>query len=105
MSATNDILQKCHDRLQDYYGDDLAGVILYGSVVRGEEDSESDIDLLVLLKSDFNRWREIKRMVRILFPLQMECNRYISAKPVAESDFRNGKVAFLRKAKKEGVAL
>ena len=105
MLATNDILQKCYDRLQDCYGDDLAGVVLYGSVARGEDDNESDIDLLVLLKSDFNRWREIKRMVRILFPVQMESNRYISAKPVAESDFRNGKVAFLRKAKNEGVAL
>jgi predicted nucleotidyltransferase len=105
MSDTNKILQKCHDRLKGCYGDDLAGVVLYGSVARGEDEEESDIDLLVLLKSEFDRWQEIKRMVRILFPLQMECDRYISAKPVAESDFRKGKVAFLRKAKSEGVAL
>jgi predicted nucleotidyltransferase len=80
-------------------------VVLYGSLARGQEDEESDVDLLVLLKSDFDRWQEIQAVGEILFPVQMKCDRYISAKPVSEADYRDGRLAFLRRAKAEGVTL
>ena len=105
MQELQGILEECVQRLEDHYGDDLAGVVLYGSVARGEEEEESDIDLLVLLTSDFDRWQEIQAIGDVLFPVQMKCDRYISAKPFAEADFREGRLAFLRRAKTEGVTL
>ena len=105
MQQLQGILEECVRRLEDHYGDVLAGVVLYGSVARGEAEDESDIDLLVLLSSDFDRWQEIQAIGDVLFPVQMKCDRYISAKPVAEADYREGRLAFLRRAKAEGVSL
>jgi predicted nucleotidyltransferase len=105
MAEIDEILDECRRRLRDHYGEELADIVLYGSIARGDEDAESDIDLLVLLKSDFNRWEQIKVIVRLLYPVQMKCDRYISAKPVHEVDYREGKHAFLRRAKSEGVLL
>ena len=99
------ILDECVQRLEQHYGEELAGMVLYGSVARGAEDEESDIDLLVLLKSEFDRWQEIQAITDVLFPVQMKCDRYISAKPVAAADYREGRLAFLRRAKAEGVRL
>jgi predicted nucleotidyltransferase len=36
------------------FQDNFQGLILYGSMARGEADNFSDIDLLVLLKKPFN---------------------------------------------------
>lgn len=37
MTRVDEILQKCKATLEQYYGKRLKGVILYGSVARGEE--------------------------------------------------------------------
>ena len=48
------IIQKCKEILEKYYGDRLAGLILYGSQARGQAEAGSDIDLLVLLQAPFD---------------------------------------------------
>ncbi|MFP4175939.1 MAG: nucleotidyltransferase family protein [Candidatus Brocadiia bacterium] len=105
MDNLDSILNECSERLKAHYGDDLADVILYGSFARGEQDEESDIDLLVLLKSDFDRWEEIQAIVELLTPIQMKCDRYISAKPALYDDYRNGNIMYLRNARKEGIGI
>ncbi len=43
-------LKELVDELKKLYGDNLSHVILYGSKARGDADSGSDIDVLVVLK-------------------------------------------------------
>ena len=50
-----EILSEIRDRLAKVYGGRLVEVILYGSVARGEEHEDSDIDVLVLLKEPGRR--------------------------------------------------
>jgi len=45
------------------------GLILYGSVARYQASSESDIDLLVLLGKPFDHFRELRRIVDLLYPI------------------------------------
>lgn len=93
------------ERLEDAYGDRLAGIILYGSLVRGEQDRESDIDLLVLLNDYKNYWDEIHRIGNIEF----EINAYfdfrvlISAIPVSVKDFQNKEIPLFLNIKREGI--
>ncbi|WP_082111607.1 nucleotidyltransferase domain-containing protein [Spirosoma radiotolerans] len=38
--------------MQEFYGDRLCDVILYGSYARGDYDEESDIDFMIVLVDD-----------------------------------------------------
>lgn len=49
--SRNDIFEKLITGLTEIYGDLLVRIVLYGSVARGTEGEESDIDIAVLLKS------------------------------------------------------
>jgi hypothetical protein len=47
-------LKKLKKGLLQIYGDQVAGIMLYGSRARGDARSDSDIDILIVLKDDFN---------------------------------------------------
>ena len=100
----NSILNQCKYILSDYYGDKFQGLILYGSMARGQTDNFSDIDLLVLLKEPFNYFQELRKIVEILYPVQLESENLISAKPAAKEEFDSGKILLYRLAKREGLA-
>jgi predicted nucleotidyltransferase len=100
----NPILNKCNQILCDYYGEKFQGLILYGSMARGQADNFSDIDLLVLLKKPFNYFQELRKIVELLYPVQIESERLISAKPAAKEEFESGKIRLYRFAKSEGLA-
>ena len=53
------IVKKYADAAQRILGEKLYAVILFGSCARGDYDSESDIDLLVVVKNDIPK--ETKR--------------------------------------------
>ena len=45
-----DLIAELKVGLDGVYGDRLKGLYLYGSYARGEEDTESDLDILVVLE-------------------------------------------------------
>ena len=99
----NDIVAKCRKVLEDHYGDRLGGVVLYGSLARGEATQESDVDLLVLLKEPFDFFDELWVIVDILYDVQLESERLISAKPAHMDDFEQGSIQLYRNALREGI--
>ena len=99
------IVQKCKEYLSRYYGSRLKGVILYGSLARGKAGSESDIDLLVLLSPPFDYFAELRQIVDLLYPIQLESEQLISAKPALVSDYEVGSISLYRNARREGVAV
>jgi len=103
MAADNDVIRKCKVALQKHYGCVFKGLILYGSLARNQGEANSDIDLLVLLNSPFDYFEELRRIVDLLYPIQLESNRLISAKPAAVDEFEKGSIQLYRNAKKEGV--
>ena len=52
------IIDRCTSILRAHYGDTLAGIVLFGSIARNQADEASDIDLMVLLKGNFNFFNE-----------------------------------------------
>lgn len=97
------VTRRCRETLAQYYGERFAGLVLYGSVARGRAQAGSDIDLLVLLRGSFDTVEELRRIVDLLYPVQLECERLISAKPVPVEDFERGRLQLYRNAKREGV--
>jgi uncharacterized protein len=99
------IVRECKERLSEYYGARLKGVILYGSVARGEALQSSDIDLLVLLSSPLDYFAELRKIVDLLYPIQLESEQLISAKPALANDYEMGTISLYRNARREGVVL
>jgi len=100
-----ELLSRIKNCLQDAYGDRLQGLVLYGSEARGEAESDSDIDLLVLLNGPVGLWNDIRTNVYALYDLQLEFDRPIHAMPVDVEVFIAGEYALYRNAKKEGIFL
>ncbi len=98
-------VRKCKTTLSAYYGKRLKGVILYGSVARGQASPLSDIDLLVLLTPPLDYAAELRRIVDLLYPIQLETEQLISAKPALASDYELGSISLYRNAQREGVAV
>mgnify|MGYP001036807030 CR=1 FL=1 len=98
----SDTVQECKDTLERHYGSRFKGLVLYGSVAREQMRVESDIDLLVLLSGPFDYFKELRRIIDLLYPIQLETEQLISAKPAMANEFRMGKLQLYRNAKREG---
>jgi predicted nucleotidyltransferase len=105
MTTSNQTVQKCKEVLAKQYGRRLKGVILYGSMARGEATASSDIDLLVLLEQPLDYFVELRKLVDVLYPVQLESEQLISAKPASVTDFEMGRLSLYRNARREGVAV
>nr|VFK33094.1 MAG: Nucleotidyltransferase domain-containing protein [Candidatus Kentron sp. MB]VFK35857.1 MAG: Nucleotidyltransferase domain-containing protein [Candidatus Kentron sp. MB]VFK77512.1 MAG: Nucleotidyltransferase domain-containing protein [Candidatus Kentron sp. MB] len=103
MIPLQSLLQQCKARLVAHYGSHFKGLVLYGSCARNEAGPNSDIDLLILLDSPPKYSEEIRCIIDLLYPLQLECEHLISAKPVFFNEFEVGSIQLYRNAKEEGV--
>jgi predicted nucleotidyltransferase len=105
MDKSRQIVKKCKEALAEQYGRRLKGVILYGSIARKESSLASDIDLLVLLDGPLDYFAELRNLIDALYPIQLESEKLISAKPVFYQDFEKGTLSLYRNARREGVAV
>ena len=99
------IVKKCRQVLEKYYGDRFAGLIVYGSLARGEAGPFSDIDLLVLLHPSFDYFQELRALTDLLYPVQLESDRLLSVRPAAVDEFERGSIQLYRNARREGVSV
>ncbi len=101
--TVTEILKRCKTVLEGTYKSQFKGLILYGSMARNQADQASDIDLLVLLGRPFDYFQELSTIIDVLYPIQLESDRLISAKPASWDDFERGVIQLYRNAKREGV--
>lgn len=105
MVVTNEIASKCKRILSSHYGAQFRGLVLYGSMARRQAGVTSDIDLLVLLRPPFDYFLELRNIIELLYPVQLESEQLISAKPAALDEFEQGVIQLYRNAQREGVRL
>jgi predicted nucleotidyltransferase len=103
MLTANETVQKCNQALGRHYGSAFQGLVVYGSTARKQDTPASDIDLLVLLNKPFDYFQELRTIIDVLYPIQLESDRLISAKPALAEDFERGTIALYRNARREGV--
>jgi predicted nucleotidyltransferase len=103
VETTIAIARQCKRILEDYYGSRLKGLILYGSLVRSRASAGSDMDLLVLLNGPLDYFQELQQIIDLLYPVQLESEYLISAKPVAADEFERGELQLYRNVKREGL--
>lgn len=91
--------------LKNYYRNKLVALILFGSNARGDETSESDIDVLVVLTGHVMPCEEIDRTSHIVAGISLEYNVVISCVFVSENQYKNEKSPLLLNIRREGVAV
>ncbi len=64
-------------------------VILFGSKARGDDDTDSDIDLLLLTEKSLH-WKERQAVIHELFDIEMAYEVVISILDTTVSEWKNG---------------
>lgn len=98
------LLRDIKSGLAELYGDRLYAVFLYGSYARGDQDAESDLDILIVLK-DYARYSaEIEYTGELISDLSLKYGLSISRKFITENDWVNMDSALLRNVRAESIA-
>jgi predicted nucleotidyltransferase len=68
MSRHREVFEEFAEKAENRLGDSLKKMILYGSVARGEETQDSDIDVFAVVKTkeDLDRLREMAYEIGVL---------------------------------------
>ena len=100
------ILRELKKGLAAIYGDQLKTVILFGSYARGDaRPPNSDIDVLIVLKGEFDYWEQDKRSSELVAKLSLENDVVISRKIASEANYAGSKMPLYINVRKEGVPI
>jgi len=87
------------------YGDRFVELILFGSYARGKSHSESDVDVLVVLKNMESPYKEIDFMADVKAEYLYNHEMVISTIPTTADRFYNTQIPLYQNIKREGIIL
>jgi predicted nucleotidyltransferase len=91
--------------LRGVYGERLKGLYMYGSYARGDQDEESDLDILVVLDQIDSYAREINRTSQLASDLSLKYGITVSKVFIRENQWLHGDTPFLSNVREEAVLL
>ena len=98
------LLARLKTDLEALYGERLRGLYLYGSYARGEEDAESDVDVLVVLDEVGDYAAEIDRTSEIVSRTSLAHVASVSRVFVPLCDWLSAETNFLANVRAEAIA-
>jgi len=89
------LLKKLKSGLKQMYGEQFKEAYLFGSYARGDNDSDSDIDVLIVL-SDFEKYgAELNRTSELIGNLSLEHGNTVSVVFARQREWQMGKLPLL----------
>ncbi|AQG81654.1 nucleotidyltransferase domain-containing protein [Spirosoma montaniterrae] len=106
MQLINSIAAEFKRELRQLYGDQLAGLVLFGSYARGDQNEESDVDFAVVLKNPETRSTdEVIRLVPVSTALSLKYRCIVSVLPVSEQKLNTSMQGVYQEIRREGIRL
>ena len=100
-----EIAYELKDQLERRYGNQLKGLVLFGSYARGEETEGSDIDIAVILEDFDHACTEIERTGDLISFLSLKFDTLISLAPIKEKDWLLMRTSLISNIQRDGVVL
>jgi len=97
------ILRSLRRELTQVLGDQLESMILYSSQARGHARSDSDIDVLLVVRDDSDYADLIRRTSATVSALSLQHDVAISRAFVSRDRFEREQTPFLLNVRREGV--
>lgn len=101
----SDILIQVKQVAEKQFGERLKAVRLYGSYARGEENEESDIDILIVLDEIKAYWQEYDKVSFQIHKAGFEYDRFISINLMEEKKYNSADTRFIRNVQKDSILL
>ncbi|ALV63916.1 hypothetical protein ADU37_CDS22190 [Thermococcus sp. 2319x1] len=95
------LLKELREKVHSILGDKLKEVILYGSYARGDYSTESDVDVLLIVKERLSL-EEYEKIMEVIAELSLKDEKVISIIDYPENIFMTSDSPFLQNVKKEG---
>ncbi len=99
------LLKDLKTGLRRIYRQRLRGVYLFGSYARGEQDSESDLDILIILNQLDGYGVEIERTGELVSNLSLQYGISISRVFMGEQEYHSSDSPLLRNVRTEALAV
>ena len=99
------LLKELRTELNRLYGSRLKGLYLFGSHARGDQDSESDVDMLIVLDDVPAYGAEIDRTSALASTLSLKYGVSISTIFMSQQEWLEGNSFLLRNVRQEAVTV
>ena len=105
MENLHEVFEKMIPGFQTIFGNVLERIILYGSVARGTQTVESDVDIAVIVRKYTEDMHD--KMIDLTVDLELEYNKVLSVLLIDYDNFREWEdvLPFYKNMKKDGIML
>ena len=105
MDNLQEVFEKMIPGFQTIFGNVLERIILYGSVARGTQTVESDVDIAVIVRKYTEDMHD--KMIDLTVDLELEYNKVLSVLLIDYDNFREWEdvLPFYKNMKKDGIML
>lgn len=92
--------------LREEFGEEIQNVILFGSQAQKNPPANSDYDILVILKNDFD-WKFENKILETCYEIDLKYDIVTDVKLISKNDLNSikGKQPFIQNALEMGIAV
>ncbi len=104
----NIILKELAKAYSEVYGEDIVSILLYGSYARGDNSSDSDIDVVAIVKGDrADLQNKLKDVWNVSSDLELEYETILSPTVIPYDEYMRYKndIPYYMNIEKEGVKI
>ena len=105
MENLQEVFERMIPGFQTIFGNVLERIILYGSVARGTQTAESDVDIAVIVRRYTENMHD--KMIDLTVDMELEYNKVLSVLLIDYDNFREWEdvLPFYKNMKKDGIML